>query len=372
MKITVVLGTRPELIKFAPIIHECQKRGHSVHVVSTGQHREMLNPLFKFFDFSSDTNLDVMVPNQKLTTLSSKVLSALDTHQSRIEDADFLLVQGDTTSACIAAYWGFCRGIPVAHVEGGLRTYDLKAPFPEEANRQIISRISSCHFAPTQAAAVSLKREKVFGKVHVVGNTAIDALHYTLNRLKEGNVTSGLRMPKEIAQFVGKNPLVLVTAHRRESFGKGFQGICEGISRIADSRDVKVVYPVHPNPNVRTPVEKSLANHPNILLTPPLPYVGFVELMKRADVLLTDSGGIQEEGPSLRKPILVMREETERPEGVKAGFSKLIGTDPKKISKETLKALKNPFSGAGKNPFGDGKSAIRITKILESTYKVKC
>lgn len=370
MKLTLVMGTRPEVIKLAPLILEAKRRKHSVTVVLTGQHRHMALPLLQFFGIEPDLDLDVMVPNQTLTSLSASVLQKLDAQQDKIK-ADYLIVQGDTTSAAMAAYWGFCHRIPVVHVEAGLRTYDLTAPFPEEANRQLIGRIADLHFAPTKASAAALKKEQIpLGKIHTVGNTAIDALHIVLQKLKSGAIPLGEKMSAEISQFVGDSKLVLVTAHRRENFGHAFEDMCRGILSIAESNpDVKIVYPVHPNPNVRQPVEKMLKQHPQILLCDPQPYVAFIDLMKRADVLLTDSGGVQEEGPTLRKPIIVMRNTTERPEGLKAGYSKLVGTDARKIKTETLKALKSGCKGRGKNPYGDGKTSARIIAILGRTLE---
>lgn len=369
MQLTLVMGTRPEVIKLAPLILEAKRRKHDVTVVLTGQHRHMALPLLQFFGIEPDLDLDVMAPNQTLTSLSAHVLQKLDANKDKIQ-ADYLIVQGDTTSAAMAGYWGFCHKIPVVHVEAGLRTYDLTAPFPEEANRQLIGRIADLHFAPTRASATALKKEQISQrKIHTVGNTAIDSLHIVLKKLESGEIPLGEKMSAEITQFVGGSPLVLVTAHRRENFGSAFEDMCNGILSIVESDpDLKVVYPVHPNPNVRQPVEKMLKQHPQILLCDPQPYVAFIDLMKRADVLLTDSGGVQEEGPTLRKPIIVMRNTTERPEGLKAGFSKLVGTNTKKIKSETLKALKAGCKGRGKNPYGDGKTSARIVRTLERSF----
>jgi UDP-N-acetylglucosamine 2-epimerase len=366
MRLSFVFGTRPEVIKLAPVILEARRRGIETRVVLSGQHRHLALPLLRFFGIEPDLDLDVMVPNQTLTELSARVLGALDRHKADIE-GDFVVVQGDTTTACMAAYWAFCHRIRVAHVEAGLRTHDLSAPFPEEANRQLIGRIAHLHFAPTPDAARSLKRENVAPRgVHVVGNTAIDALGLVLARLKRGEVSAEHRLDAKIRRFIEGARPVLVTAHRRESFGGGFERLCRGIREVADrNADVRVVYPVHPNPNVRTPVERELGGHPRILLCDPVPYVQFVELMRLSDVLLTDSGGVQEEAPSLRKPILVMRDTTERPEGVRAGFARLVGTDPRKIRLGVERALRRGCEGRGKNPYGDGKSARRIVKALK-------
>lgn len=379
MRIAFVLGTRPEIIKLAPVILEAKKRRHRTQVIFTGQHREMAGPLLKLFQIQPDLDLRVMRPAQSLTALSARVLEQLDRQADRIR-AEAWVVQGDTTSAFMAAYWAFCRKIPVAHVEAGLRTYDLSAPFPEEGNRQLISRIASLHFAPTSQAAQALLREGVPAtQIHRVGNTAIDALQWVLRRgkgVRDPHIPQRERIPASISRFLsrteaeskGRAPLILVTAHRRESFGKAFEGICQGILKTVSARsDLRVIYPVHPNPQVRAPVERMLGKHPRILLCDPLPYFAFVSLMKSADVLLTDSGGIQEEGPTLRKPILVLREKTERPEGVRAGYSRLVGTDPMKIKREALKALEQGCSGRGGNPYGEGKAAARIVSVLEQS-----
>ncbi len=366
MRFAIVMGTRPEVIKLAPVVLEARKRGHQTSVILTGQHRDMALPLLKFFGITPDVVLDVMVPNQTLTGLTQRLLGAFDQEKKQLS-ADCILVQGDTTSAFAAAYWGFCQRIPVAHVEAGLRTYDLGAPFPEEANRQLIGRIANIHFPPTPFARKALLKEGISPKsLFEVGNTAIDALKLTLDQLKKEKQPRAEYLDPAILEFVGDHPMVLVTAHRRESFGEGFESLCQGIfSTVEASKNLRVVFPVHPNPNVSGPVRRLLGGHSRILLCDPVPYVGFVSLLQRADVILTDSGGVQEEGPTLRKPILVMRTRTERPEGVKAGFAKLVGTDARKIKRETLAALKKGCSGRGKNPYGDGKASSRIIASLE-------
>ena len=366
LMMSVVMGTRPEIIKLAPVIHAGKKAGHRMSVVLTGQHKEMIYPLLRFFEIKPDLELDVMVPDQGLTTLSEKILSGLNECKGELADSDVMIVQGDTTSALMAAYWGFCHRIAVAHVEAGLRTCDLSSPFPEEGNRQLISRIATLHFAPTVQATVSLCNESVpSDKVYSVGNTSIDALQFALKKIQNVEFSKIFGLDSVLAQFVGEKRLVVVTAHRRESFGDEFEGICKGILDLAESRDdLRIVYPVHPNPNVRNMVKRTLGNHSRILLCEPLPYIEFVALLKRAEVILTDSGGIQEEGPTLRKPILVMRKKTERPEGVSAGFSRLVGTDPKKILEESLLALANGLQTEALNPYGDGESSLRIIDTL--------
>lgn len=375
LKLAIVLGTRPEVIKLAPVVHEAKKRGHDVRVVFSGQHREMGKALMKSFGIQSDLDLDVMSPGQTLSSLSTKVLQELDRNEASLQDADYLLVQGDTTTAFVAAYWAFCKRIPIAHVEAGLRTYDLDAPFPEEGNRQLIGRIANLHFSPTSQAEKALLREKVHQeRVHSVGNTGIDALQFVLKILKDPKARQQIaeqeRVPAAVELFIGDKEVVLVTAHRRESFGEGLEGICQGILRLAaEYPDLRFVYPVHPNPKVQETVRSLLGKQANILLCEPLPYVAFVALMSRSKILLTDSGGVQEEAPSLRKPILVLRETTERPEGVKLGFASLVGFRPEKIFKEASKALKQGCQGKGKNPYGDGKASVRIIRALEKAGK---
>lgn len=368
MRITFVLGTRPEVIKLAPVILEARKR-HRVKVVFTGQHAHMALPLARFFGITPDLTLDVMVADQTLTGLSGALLKSLDQHAADL-DTDFLVTQGDTTSAFVASYWGFCRKLRVVHVEAGLRTNDISSPFPEEANRQLIGRIAELHFAPTNKAARALAAEKVPAKiVFTVGNTAIDALFFARERLEKaghGGSASAEILDGKIRSWVAKRRLVLVTAHRRENFGEPLREICKGIKKLVDSDPrLCAVYPVHPNPNVKNVVEKLLGGHERILLTPPQGYLAFVELMSLSSLILTDSGGVQEEAPSLKKPILVLRESSERPEGVKRGFARLVGSDPEKICRLGALYLKKGCGGKGKNPYGDGSAAKRIVKILE-------
>ncbi len=356
-KLAFVFGTRPEVIKLAPVILEARAKGHETVLVLTGQHRQMAADLMRFFGLEADIDLGVMKDAQSLGGLSARILQRLDQVSGDIGPCDFWIVQGDTTSACMAAYWAFCRGQQVVHVEAGLRTYDLAGPFPEEANRQLISRIASIHFAPTQAAVKNLKKERVSGKVLRVGNTGVDALFWTLRKQD--------KLPHDVSDFLGSETLVLVTAHRRESFGEGISEICEGILRTLQKLPaLKIVFPVHLNPNIKKPVTDLLGQHPNILLCEPLSYPVFVSLMNRSAVILTDSGGIQEEAPSLKKPILVMRDETERPEGVRAGYAKLVGPNSKRITAGLLQALKQGCSGRGPNPYGDGKASQRIIRSL--------
>ncbi len=369
MIISFVLGTRPEVIKLAPLIQVARQQGHEVKVVLTGQHRHLTGPLLKFFGVSTDYDLDTMAVNQSLSSLTAKIIEGLEKIRSDLS-SDYLVVQGDTTSAFAAAYWAFVHRIRVAHVEAGLRTRDLASPFPEEANRQLITRIANLHFAPTERSARELELEGVDrGTIHVVGNTAIDALRYAVKRIREPNAPAEEGLDSAIQAFAdsagAKGKLVLVTAHRRENLGPALKRICRALYEIAEADpSVRIVYPVHPNPLVRGPVSEILGRIPQILLCEPLSYVAFVALMSQAHVLLTDSGGVQEEGPTLKKPILVMRDTTERPEGVEAGFAKLVGTDSETIRNECLAALRDGSVPDKVNPYGDGESSERILRVM--------
>ena len=367
MKIIILFGTRPETIKCAPLILEGKRKGLEVKVVFTGQHKEMALPLLDFFKIEPDIHLNLMRKNQSLSELSALALTELEKYQE-LKDADAIVVQGDTTSAFIGGYWGFLNKIPVVHLEAGLRTYDLKAPFPEEGNRQLLSRIASLHLAPTSMAQTYLEQERVQGTIATIGNTGIDSLKIVIEELKK---TQQSFIPSHIQNFLGEKKLCLITGHRRENFGDGFKNISQALTALAKSYpDIAFVYPVHLNPEVQKIVLPMLGNISNILLAPPVDYIPFIALMQRADIILTDSGGVQEEAPSLRKPVIVMREVTERPEGVEAGFAKLVGTDPQKIEEAFRQALKFGCQGKGENPYGDGKASERaIDIILKSLYK---
>ena len=311
-----VFGTRPEAVKLAPLILHCRQRPEKfrVRVCVTAQHRRLLDQVLALFEIQPDTDLNVMRHNQSLPGLAARVLDGLD-EELTAHKPDFVLVQGDTTTTLAGALAAFYHRIPCGHVEAGLRTGDLAQPFPEEANRVLTTRLATLHFAPTLAAAHNLRDEGVPAeRISVTGNTGIDALLYTCGRLERGEWPgfTGLQLDTT-------KKLILMTAHRRESFGAGFESICRAVARLAARGDVEVVYPVHPNPNVRPVVERHLAGLPGVHLIEPLDYVPFVDLMRRSALLLTDSGGIQEEGPSLDKPVLVLREKTERPEAVAAG-----------------------------------------------------
>jgi UDP-N-acetylglucosamine 2-epimerase (non-hydrolysing) len=329
----------------------------------------MLDQVLTAFQVRPDHDLDLMRPHQTLSGLTGRMIAALEP-VLEIEKPDVVLVQGDTTTTLCGAMAAFYARIPVAHVEAGLRTGDMSQPFPEEMNRVLTGRLASIHLAATQGAAHNLLGEGVLqNRIVVTGQSGIDAVLYIRDRLAAGHLP-GLDWPQFEIWVRSNKKLIVLTAHRRESFGPGFESICAGIARIAARPDVQIVYPVHRNPNVMEPVFRILGNRDNVLLTDPLDYVGFVDLMRRADILITDSGGIQEEGPSLGKPILVLRDKTERPEAVEAGTVKLVGTDADRIFLEAAMLLDDPDLrmrlSAVHNPYGDGFASPRIATALRS------
>jgi UDP-N-acetylglucosamine 2-epimerase (non-hydrolysing) len=358
--ILFIFGTRPEAIKLAPLALFLQRFPHryAVKICVTAQHREMLDQVLNVFRIAPDYDLNVMTPGQTLFQSTSRIISALE---PVLEDAKpaLAVVQGDTTTTLCGALAAFYKQVPVAHVEAGLRTGDLYQPFPEELNRVLAARMTTLHFSATAEAAGHLASEGIFDHVSVTGNTGIDAVLWVRDRLESGEL---LPSAPQVLQ-AGKR-LILVTAHRRESFGEGFGRICEALLKIAAREDVHLVYPVHPNPHVRAAVEQDLRSHPRITLVEPMDYVPFVELMRRSYLILTDSGGIQEEGPSLGKPVLVLREKTERPEAVAAGTVKLVGTDVERIVSEATRLLDDPVEyermSRIHNPYGDGHACERI------------
>jgi UDP-N-acetylglucosamine 2-epimerase (non-hydrolysing) len=368
--VLVVLGTRPEAIKLAPVITALRGTAPAmdVRVCVTGQHREMLWPVLELFGVVPDYDLEVMTPNQKLAGLTSAILSKTGEILEALRP-DWVIVQGDTTTALGASLAAFYQGARVAHVEAGLRTHDTRRPFPEEANRRIVDVLCDLYFAPTERARQNLLREGTDpGTVHVVGNTVIDALRHVL--VRDYDIATG-----PLAAIPFERRVVLVTAHRRESFGSGLAAICRALRRLADAMDdIQIVYPVHLNPNVREPVQHFLEGHPRISLIEPLDYVSLVQLMRRSTLILTDSGGIQEEAPSLGKPVLVLREATERPEAVEAGCALIVGTDPKRIFGETRRLLDDgdAYSRMARvaNPFGDGMASGRIVNLLRAASKL--
>lgn len=338
-------------------------------VCVTAQHRQMLDQVLTLFDIVPDHDLDMMRPGQSLTGLTARLLDGLGKVMDDTQP-DLVLVQGDTTTAFVGALAAFYRKVDVGHVEAGLRTGDLLSPWPEEANRQMVGRLARWHFAPTQLAADNLLRERVPSQqVVVTGNTVIDALLYTVARLKSD---PALVSPIE-ARFgsIGlSRPMVLVTAHRRESFGSPMRNICKAVAQLAEEDNVDVVFPVHPNPEVGNAVDSILKGNPNVLLIPPVDYVSFVFLMMRATLLLSDSGGVQEEAPSLGKPVLVMRDVTERMEAVHAGTVRLVGTETNVIVEAARVLLKDKFAyqamASCRNPFGDGTAANQIVSFINS------
>jgi UDP-N-acetylglucosamine 2-epimerase (non-hydrolysing) len=367
------MGTRPEAIKMAPVVAALQRcEGLRCRVVGTGQHREMFHQVAAELGFNVDVDLDTMVPNQTLAGLTARLMQKID---ARLEGShpDIALVQGDTTTVFVAALTCFYRRIPVGHVEAGLRTPSILTPFPEELNRRLASRIVSLHFAPTRSAEAALLREGVAqADIEVTGNTVVDALFMELSRQKEPAMRASIEsaLSVAIAPDWATRPYVLITGHRRESFGEGFEQICQAIRTLAlRYPDHRFVYPVHLNPNVQRPVNRLLNGVVNIALIPPQGYRSFVALMNGCRLILTDSGGVQEEAPSLGKPVLVMRETTERPEGVAAGTARLVGASETSIVENAIRLLDDPRAydamANAVNPYGDGHAAERIvTRIV--------
>lgn len=370
--VTCFFGTRPEAIKMAPVVRAIEAHPRlRARVVSTGQHREMLAQVVELFGLDLDAELDVMRPGQGLAGLTARLLEGLDAELDAHPPA-LALVQGDTTTVLSAALACFYRRVPIGHVEAGLRSGDLQQPFPEEANRLLATRLATLHFPPTSVSEANLLREGVAAeRITVTGNTVIDALHAEVARQEKPGVTESL--DAALANFLPTaalaRPYVLITGHRRENFGDGFEHICAAIAALAQRfADTGFVYPVHLNPAVQEPVNRLLARQPNVYLLPPQPYAPFVRLMRGARLLLTDSGGVQEEAPGLGKPVLVMRATTERPEGVDAGTVKLVGTDRGRIVAEVTALLTDEKAHAAMakavNPYGDGRAAGRIADAV--------
>jgi len=371
VKVAIILGTRPEAIKLAPVILAMKAdRDLTCRVCVTAQHRQMLDQVLEIFGIVPNADLDIMRPNQKLAGLTARAVEAIDAYLAE-EKPDLVIVQGDTTTVFCASLAAFYRSIPVGHVEAGLRTGNLRAPFPEEANRVLTSRLASLHFAPTTSARENLLREGVAeNSIWVTGNTVIDALFLTVDKLRAKPIDVPA-LPAFLQPGKDVFPkMVLITGHRRENFGAGFENICSAIAQAArDFPEVHFVYPVHLNPNVQEPVRRKLHGTngsalKNVHLIEPLSYLPFVALMQRSTLILTDSGGVQEEAPSLGKPVLVMRDTTERPEAVTAGTVRLVGTNEKLIVDQLSELLTNDTSyGAmarAHNPYGDGHATGRI------------
>ena len=366
-KILLIFGTRPEAIKLCPVVRGLREHPDKfdVRVCVTAQHREMLDQVLRAFDVTPDHDLDLMLPGQTLFQSTSRILAGLEP-VLREEKPAMAIVQGDTTTTLCGALAAFYARIPVAHVEAGLRTHDMSQPFPEEMNRVLAARLTALHFAATEKAAENLRAEGVSpASISVTGNTGIDAVLFVRDGLERGALRGS-----DWPQLDSSKKLIVVTAHRRESFGSGFERICRALAKIADREDVQLVYPVHPNPNVQDPVQRYLAGHSHVRLIEPQSYVPFVDLMRRAYILITDSGGIQEEGPSLGKPILVLREKTERPEAVTAGTVKLVGTDEDRIVSEAARLLEDRGAydqmSRVHNPYGDGRASERISALIHS------
>ncbi|WP_434705768.1 UDP-N-acetylglucosamine 2-epimerase (non-hydrolyzing) [Pseudomonas sp. Z1-12] len=363
-KVLCIVGTRPEAIKMAPVIKALQaERNIACRVLATAQHRGLLDQILDGFAITADLDLDIMRPNQSLAALTSRLLLELD-NVLQAEQPDVVLAQGDTTTVMSAALACFYRQIPFGHVEAGLRTGDLRNPFPEEANRVIAGKLTRWHFAPTQGAVDNLLREGVSASdITLTGNTVIDALLMTAAQ------DCALTVPLDASKR-----LVLVTSHRRENFGEPFQNICQALKHLAERNPgIQILYPVHPNPNVKEVAHQLLGQTPNILLCAPLDYAPFIAAMKRSYLIISDSGGVQEEAPALGKPVLVLREETERPEAVDLGVVKLVGANRDLIVKQAQRLLDDPeaYQGMarGVSPYGDGKAAARIVNVLRQYFQ---
>lgn len=366
-KILVVFGTRPEAIKLFPVIHRLQARTDvQTRVLVTGQHRHMLDQVLDICEIQPDHDLDIMAPDQSLDALTARLLTGIGSVLD-IERPARVIVQGDTATAMVGALAAYYRQIPVSHVEAGLRSYNIYQPWPEEVNRKIIGTIADQHFAPTNVSANALRAESVTpDHIYVTGNTVIDALHWVTDKIvRQPELAANLMDIEE--RFAGKR-IIGVTTHRRENFGDGMEDIAQALIQIAARDDVAIVFPVHMNPNVRKVMDAKLGNHPHIAMIEPLDYPHFARLLSISHIMLSDSGGVQEEAPALGKPVLVMRETTERPEGVAAGTAKLVGTDKNRIISEIFTLLDDEVAysnmARAHNPFGDGNAAQRIAGLV--------
>ena len=372
MKAMLVFGTRPEAIKMFPVVHALyEEEGVDVRVCVTAQHREMLDQVLEIARIVPDIDLDVMRANQSLDGLLARLVVGLgETYD--VEKPDRVLVHGDTLTTMAATIAAYFRKIPVGHVEAGLRSGNIYHPWPEEVNRKVAGAVADLHFAPTETAAAALRAENVpADRIHVTGNTVIDALLATKARIEEDS-SLAIGLDPLVARFAGKR-IVAVTSHRRENFGNGMKAIANAIAAFAARPDVAVIFPVHPNPHVRSCMEPILGGLSNVALIDPLDYPHFVRLLATSDLVLTDSGGVQEEAPALGKPVLVMRETTERPEGIEAGTARLVGTDKARIVSEIFRLLddKDAYSAMARahNPFGDGTAAKQIAEIVARAHR---
>lgn len=371
IKNLIIFGTRPEAIKMAPLVKEFQQNNQDFEtkVCITAQHREMLDQVLEFFEIQPDYDLDLMKPNQNLYTLTSDIITGLKPVLEEFKP-DYVYVHGDTTTTMASSIASFYSGAKVCHVEAGLRTFNMQSPFPEEMNRCVTGVVTNYHFSPTETSKKNLLAEnKKEDSILITGNTVIDALLFSVDKIK----SSGF-MDSEVKKLEGildnQRRLILVTGHRRENHGQGFLNICKALKTIAEqNKDVQIIYPVHLNPNVQKPVYELLSEIDNISLIDPLSYPAFVWLMEKSYLIITDSGGVQEEAPSLGKPVLVMRDTTERPEAVEAGTVLLVGTDSDRIIKETTLLLKDNEAyhkmSALHNPYGDGKACERIVNFIK-------
>lgn len=377
LKVLSILGTRPEAVKLAPVILELQKHPEAIQslVCVTAQHRQMLDQVLSLFGIAPDVDLDLMEPGQTLPDLTARVVVGVNHVLDKLQP-DLVLVQGDTTTVMAAALAAFYQKIPVGHVEAGLRSYDPYSPFPEEINRRLASVLSAYHFAPTETARQALLREGVAdAHIFVTGNPAIDALHLIQRRPRPAQVDV-LLAQAGLDRGHPDRKLLLVTAHRRENFGERFESLCNGLAQVAArNEDVVLLYPVHLNPNVQEPVNRLLRGRARVVLTEPVEYDVMTHLMAAAYLVLTDSGGIQEEAPALGKPVLVLRTETERPEGVAAGTARLIGPWADRIVTETERLLRDPLAyqamARAVSPYGDGHAAERIVTVVLAAHRAR-
>ncbi len=370
--ILTIFGTRPEAIKMAPVVKaiEAEPTLHGM-VCVTAQQRQMLDQVLNLFDIKPDYDLDLMTNNQDLADLTAGVLTGLQNVLAEVKP-DLVLVHGDTTTTMAATLAAFYQKIPVGHVEAGLRTHNIYSPWPEEINRQITSRITALNFAPTELARQNLLDENIAeASITITGNTVIDALLSVVDKIHH-NTALQQELDSQLPEVPAGKHLILVTGHRRENFGEGFLNICRALAELADNPNVHVIYPVHLNPNVQGPVHETLMNYDNIQLIEPLDYLPFVRLMDKAHIILTDSGGIQEEAPSLGKPVLVMRDTTERPEAVDEGTVRLVGTDKNKIVSEVNYLLNSREAyqamARAHNPYGNGQASGRIVKTIKERF----
>jgi UDP-N-acetylglucosamine 2-epimerase (non-hydrolysing) len=370
--VLVIFGTRPEAIKLFPVVHALRAVSSiETKVLVTGQHRQMLDQVLEIGEIVPDADLNVMQPNQTLDGLTAKLLEGIGAYMDEIKPSR-VIVQGDTATAMVGALAAYYRQVPVSHVEAGLRSYDIYKPWPEEVNRKIIGTIADQHFAPTDVSANALRREAIADTgIYVTGNTVIDALHWVTAKIeRDPNLVSGLADIE--ARFAGKR-IIGVTTHRRENFGDGMDNIAEALTTIAARDDCAIIFPVHLNPNVRKVMQDKLGSNSRIAMIEPLDYPHFARLLSISHIMLTDSGGVQEEAPALGKPVLVMRDTTERPEGVTAGTAKLVGTDKDRILSEIFTLLDDADAYAAMarahNPFGDGKTSQRIAGIVSDACR---